>query len=102
MLEVVTTIADVEVRSHTFALSTPAMTEKYKFRIVARRVMGQDHGLGHRVLRRWPEQSPWQCFIWLVGWGAGNVPAGLLAGTAGEACWERHASLAYRWEVSTL
>jgi predicted CXXCH cytochrome family protein len=61
MPKVATTIADVMVRSHTFRIITPAMTEKYK---MPNPCSGchSDKGLAWagEQLRHWPEHSPWR------------------------------------------
>jgi predicted CXXCH cytochrome family protein len=63
MPKIVTTIANVNVRSHTFRFVTPAMTDRYK--IPNPCTSCQTHtdkstAWATEEMRRWPEQSPWR------------------------------------------
>jgi predicted CXXCH cytochrome family protein len=61
MPKIATTIADVKVRSHTFAFITPAMTDKYKIPNPCT-TCHEDKATAWATdaLRRWPERSPWR------------------------------------------
>ena len=54
------TIANVNVRSHTFAFITPKMTDDFKIPNPARRVMPTSQRRGLEALRSWPNVSPWR------------------------------------------
>ena len=56
-----TTIADVKVRSHTFAFITPAMTDKYKIPNPCTTChANKNTAWATAALRHWPERSPWR------------------------------------------
>ena len=55
------TIADVNVRSHTFRFITPAMTEKYKIPNPCTTChKDKDLAWATELLAHWPERSPWR------------------------------------------
>jgi predicted CXXCH cytochrome family protein len=55
------TIADVNVRSHTFRFITPAMTEKYKIPNPCTTChKDKDLAWATETLQHWPERSPWR------------------------------------------
>ncbi|HKV61780.1 MAG TPA: cytochrome c3 family protein [Candidatus Acidoferrum sp.] len=61
MPKIATTIADVKVRSHTFAFITPAMTDKYKIPNPCTTCHAdKTTAWATDALRRWPERSPWR------------------------------------------
>ena len=61
MPKIATTIADVKVRSHTFAFITPAMTDKYKIPNPCTSChTDKTTAWATEILRHWPERSPWR------------------------------------------
>jgi predicted CXXCH cytochrome family protein len=61
MPKIATTIADVKVRSHTFAFITPAMTDKYKIPNACTTCHAdKSTAWATEELRRWPERSAWR------------------------------------------
>ena len=61
MPKIATTIADVKVRSHTFAFITPAMTDKYKIPNPCTTChTDKTTAWATEELRRWPERSAWR------------------------------------------
>jgi predicted CXXCH cytochrome family protein len=61
MPKIATTIADVKVRSHTFAFITPAMTDKYKIPNPCTSCHAdKTTAWATEILRHWPERSPWR------------------------------------------
>jgi predicted CXXCH cytochrome family protein len=61
MPKIATTIADVQVRAHTFAFITPAMTDKYKIPNPCTSChTDKTTAWATEALRRWPERSPWR------------------------------------------
>lgn len=61
MPKIATTIADVKVRSHTFAFITPAMTDKYKIPNPCTTCHAdKSTAWATEELRRWPERSAWR------------------------------------------
>ena len=59
--KIATTIADVKVRSHTFAFITPAMTEKYKIPNPCTTChTDKSTAWATETLQYWPEGSPWR------------------------------------------
>jgi predicted CXXCH cytochrome family protein len=61
MPKIATTIADVKVRSHTFAFITPAMTDKYKIPNPCTTCHADKAtAWATEELRRWPERSVWR------------------------------------------
>jgi hypothetical protein len=55
------TIADVNVRSHTFRFITPAMTAKYKIPNPCTNChKDKDLAWATEALAHWPERSPWR------------------------------------------
>ena len=61
MPKIATTIADVKVRSHTFAFITPAMTDKYKIPNPCITCHADKSTTwATEELRRWPEHSAWR------------------------------------------
>jgi predicted CXXCH cytochrome family protein len=61
MPKIATEIADVKVRSHTFAFITPAMTDKYKIPNPCTSChTDKTTSWATEVLRHWPERSPWR------------------------------------------
>ena len=61
MPKIETTIPDVFVRAHTFAVITPAMTEKYKIPNPCTQCHAdKSTAWATEALRRWPEYSPWR------------------------------------------
>jgi predicted CXXCH cytochrome family protein len=61
MPKIATTIADVKVRSHTFAFITPAMTDKYKIPNPCTMCHSdKTTAWATDALRQWPERSPWR------------------------------------------
>jgi predicted CXXCH cytochrome family protein len=56
-----TTVADVKVRSHTFAFITPAMTDKYKIPNPCTSChTDKTTAWATEHLKHWPERSPWR------------------------------------------
>src|ERR1700687_5973368 len=61
MPKIATTIADVKVRSHTFAFIAPTMTDKYKIPNPCTSChTDKTTAWATEILRRWPERSPWR------------------------------------------
>jgi predicted CXXCH cytochrome family protein len=61
MPKIEVTIADVKVRSHTFAFITPAMTDKYKIPNPCTTCHAdKTTAWATEALRQWPERSPWR------------------------------------------
>jgi predicted CXXCH cytochrome family protein len=61
MPKIATEIADVKVRSHTFAFITPAMTDKYKIPNPCTSCHTEKTtAWATEVMRHWPERSPWR------------------------------------------
>jgi len=61
MPKIATEIADVKVRSHTFAFITPAMTDKYKIPNPCTSChTDKTTSWAAEALRHWPERSPWR------------------------------------------
>jgi predicted CXXCH cytochrome family protein len=61
MPKIETTIPDVFVRAHTFAVISPAMTEKYKIPNPCTQCHAdKSTAWASEALRRWPEYSPWR------------------------------------------
>jgi predicted CXXCH cytochrome family protein len=61
MPKIATEIADVKVRSHTFAFITPAMTDKYKIPNPCTSCHAdKTTAWATEVMRHWPERSPWR------------------------------------------
>jgi predicted CXXCH cytochrome family protein len=61
MPKIATTIADVKVRSHTFAFITPDMTDKYKIPNPCTSChTDKTTAWATEVMRHWPERSPWR------------------------------------------
>jgi len=61
MPKIATTIADVKVRSHTFAFITPAMTDKYKIPNPCTTCHAdKSTAWASEALQHWPERSPWR------------------------------------------
>ena len=61
MPKIATEIADVKVRSHTFAFITPAMTDKYKIPNPCTSCHAdKTTAWATDILRTWPERSPWR------------------------------------------
>ena len=61
MPKIATTIADVKVRSHTFAFIAPTMTDKYKIPNPCTSCHAdKTTAWATEILRRWPERSPWR------------------------------------------
>jgi predicted CXXCH cytochrome family protein len=61
MPKIETTIAEVKVRSHTFAFITPAMTDKYKIPNPCTACHAdKSTSWAAEALRHWPERSPWR------------------------------------------
>jgi len=61
MPKIATTIADVKVRSHTFAFITPAMTDKYEIPNPCTTCHAEKStAWATEELRRWPERSAWR------------------------------------------
>jgi predicted CXXCH cytochrome family protein len=61
MPKIATTIADVKVRSHTFAFITPGMTDKYKIPNPCTTChLDKTTAWATEELRRWPERSAWR------------------------------------------
>ena len=61
MPKIATEIADVKVRSHTFAFITPAMTDKYKIPNPCTSChTDKTTAWATDALRHWPERSPWR------------------------------------------
>ena len=61
MPKIATTIADIKVRSHTFAFITPAMTEKYKIPNPCTTChTDKSTAWATETLQYWPEGSPWR------------------------------------------
>ena len=61
MPKIATTIADVKVRSHTFAFITPAMTDKYKIPNPCTSCHAdKSTAWATDAMRTWPERSPWR------------------------------------------
>jgi predicted CXXCH cytochrome family protein len=61
MPKIATTIADVKVRSHTFAFITPDMTDKYKIPNPCTSCHAdKTTAWATEAMRHWPERSPWR------------------------------------------
>jgi formate-dependent nitrite reductase cytochrome c552 subunit len=61
MPKTATEIADVKVRSHTFAFVTPEMTDKYKIPNPCTTCHAdKTTAWAAEVMRHWPERSPWR------------------------------------------
>jgi predicted CXXCH cytochrome family protein len=61
MPKIETTIPGVFVRAHTFAVISPAMTEKYKIPNPCTQCHAdKSSAWASEALRRWPEYSPWR------------------------------------------
>jgi predicted CXXCH cytochrome family protein len=61
MPKIATEMADVKVRSHTFAFITPAMTDKYKIPNPCTSChTDKSTAWATAALRHWPERSPWR------------------------------------------
>jgi len=61
MPKIETTVANVNVRSHTFAFITPAMTDKYKIPNPCTSChTDKTTAWATEALRRWPGRSPWR------------------------------------------
>ena len=61
MPKIATEIADVKVRSHTFAFITPAMTDKYKIPNPCTSChTDKTTAWATDAFRHWPERSPWR------------------------------------------
>jgi len=61
MPKIETTIADVKVRAHTFAIITPAMTDRYKIPNPCTTChTDKTTAWAADTLRHWPERSPWR------------------------------------------
>jgi len=61
MPKIATTIAEVKVRSHTFAFITPAMTDKYRIPNPCTTCHAdKTTAWATEELRRWPERSAWR------------------------------------------
>ena len=61
MPKIATEIADVKVRSHTFAFITPAMTDQYKIPNPCTSCHAdKTTAWATDILRTWPERSPWR------------------------------------------
>ena len=61
MPKIQTTIPDVFVRAHTFAVITPEMTDKYKIPNPCTQCHADKSTVwAAEALRRWPEYSPWR------------------------------------------
>jgi predicted CXXCH cytochrome family protein len=61
MPKIATTIADVKVRSHTFAFITPRMTDEYKMPNPCTSCHAdKSTAWATEAMRRWPERSPWR------------------------------------------
>jgi predicted CXXCH cytochrome family protein len=61
MPQIATTIADVKVRSHTFAFITPRMTDEYKMPNPCTSCHAdKSTAWATDAMRRWPERSPWR------------------------------------------
>jgi formate-dependent nitrite reductase cytochrome c552 subunit len=61
MPRIATTIADVKVRSHTFAFITPAMTDEYKIPNPCTTCHAdKTTAWATEELQRWPERSAWR------------------------------------------
>jgi predicted CXXCH cytochrome family protein len=61
MPKIATTIADVKVRSHTFAFITPRMTDEYKIPNPCTSCRAdKSTAWATGAMRRWPERSPWR------------------------------------------
>lgn len=61
MPKIATEMADVKVRSHTFAFITPAMTDKYKIPNPCTSChTDKSTAWAAAALRHWPERSPWR------------------------------------------
>jgi hypothetical protein len=59
--KIATTIADVKVRSHTFAFITPQMTDRYNIpNPWATCHADKSTAWATEELRRWPERSVWR------------------------------------------
>jgi predicted CXXCH cytochrome family protein len=61
MPKIATTIADVKVRSHTFAFIAPRMTDEYKIPNPCTSCHAdKSTAWATDAMRRWPERSPWR------------------------------------------
>jgi predicted CXXCH cytochrome family protein len=61
MPKIEVTIANVNVRAHTFAFITPAMTDKYKIPNPCTSChTDKTTGWAAEAMRHWPERSPWR------------------------------------------
>ena len=61
MPKIETTIADVKVRTHTFAFISPAITDKYKIPNPCTSChTDKSTAWATEALRHWPERSPWR------------------------------------------
>ncbi len=61
MPKIATEIADLKVRSHTFAFITPAMTDKYKIPNACTTCHAdKTTAWATDAMRHWPERSPWR------------------------------------------
>jgi predicted CXXCH cytochrome family protein len=61
MPKIATTLADVKVRSHTFAFLTPAMSDKYKIPNPCTSCHAdKTTAWASTALQHWPERSPWR------------------------------------------
>jgi predicted CXXCH cytochrome family protein len=61
MPKIATTIADVKVRSHTFAFIAPRMTDEYKIPNPCTSCHAdKSTAWATGAMRRWPERSPWR------------------------------------------
>ena len=61
MPQIETTIADVKVRTHTFAFISPAITDKYKIPNPCTSChTDKSTAWATEALRHWPERSPWR------------------------------------------
>jgi predicted CXXCH cytochrome family protein len=61
MPKIATTVADVKVRSHTFAFITPVMSDKYKIPNPCTTCHAdKTTAWATETMDRWPERSPWR------------------------------------------
>lgn len=61
MPKIATTLGDVKVRAHTFAVLSPGMTDKYQIpNLCTSCHTGESTAWAIEALRRWPEPSPWR------------------------------------------
>jgi len=58
--EIEQTIADINVRSHTFAFITPAMTDEYKIPNPVLSCHTDKSTDGRERMKQWPGVSPWR------------------------------------------